>query len=64
MQRLAVDCPLPLMLDESIFGKADVIKTGELNCAQYIKFKCSNDHQYNCRINNYFLEHSNILLSF
>lgn len=39
MQRLAVDCPLPLMLDESIFGKADVIKTGELNCAQYIKFK-------------------------
>ena len=39
MQRLAEDSPLPLMLDESIFDKDDVIKTGELNCAKYIKFK-------------------------
>lgn len=39
MQRLAQDSPLPLMLDESIFNQEDVIKTGELNCAQYIKFK-------------------------
>ena len=39
MQRLAKDSPLPLMLDESIFNKKDVIQTGELQCAQYIKFK-------------------------
>lgn len=39
MQRLSVDSPLPLMLDESIFNKQDVIQTGNLQCAQYIKFK-------------------------
>lgn len=39
MKRLSADSPLPLMLDESIFNKQDVIKTGKLQCAQYIKFK-------------------------
>lgn len=39
MARLAQDCPLPLMLDESIYGREDIEKAASLRCCNYIKLK-------------------------
>ncbi|HBY94891.1 MAG TPA: hypothetical protein DEP84_13205 [Chloroflexi bacterium] len=39
MVTLARDCPVPLMLDESIFSEKDIDRTHRLGCAHYIKLK-------------------------
>jgi len=39
MKRLSEISPIPLMLDESINTEEDLIRTIELKCASYVKFK-------------------------
>ncbi|MEL7566907.1 MAG: enolase C-terminal domain-like protein [Dehalobacterium sp.] len=39
MRRLNEVSPIPLMLDESIHSEADLEKTIQLRCAQFVKFK-------------------------
>lgn len=39
MSELARDCPVPLMLDESIYSEADIDRAAALSCAQFIKLK-------------------------
>lgn len=36
---VAVDCPLPLMLDESIYDEADIDRVAELHAARFVKVK-------------------------
>lgn len=39
MFRFAPDCPLPLMLDESIYGPEDILRAIDARCASFIKLK-------------------------
>lgn len=39
MLRFAPECPLPLMLDESIYGPEDIVRAVDSRCASFIKLK-------------------------
>jgi L-alanine-DL-glutamate epimerase-like enolase superfamily enzyme len=39
MRTFAPQCPLPLMLDESIYGEEDIARAQEGRCARFIKLK-------------------------
>lgn len=39
MAVFSADCPLPLMLDESIYGMEDIERAAGLNCCAYLKLK-------------------------